>query len=94
MNMILHKIHQYMRIKGKNSVMYRCMLPGCSHYIMGQFIVNKIALCPYCGENFLVTYDLARRKRVHCADCMKSKKDKIKVEEVTNFLDELKEEVR
>lgn len=90
MNIHVHKIHQYKRVKGKNSVMYRCVLPGCSHYVRDIFIVGRIAKCPYCGENFLVTNELARRKTLHCEDCT-SRKSAIKPEEVTEFLGEIKD---
>lgn len=92
MNIQVHKIHQYVRVKGKNSVMYRCVLPGCSHYVRDIFIVGRIAKCPYCGESFMVTKDLARRKIIHCESCTTSKKDNsIKPEEVTDFLEEIKD---
>ena len=79
-----------MRVQGKNSVMYRCMLPGCSHYVRDIFIVGRIAKCPYCGEDFVITSELARRKRVHCENCTNKKDDKLAPEETTSFLEEIK----
>ena len=80
-----HKIHQYRRVKLTNSIVYRCVLPGCTHYIRPQFIINQIALCPYCGNNYLISRELSRREVLHCADCTKGKK--IKVEDNIEFLD-------
>jgi hypothetical protein len=86
-----HSIHQYMRVQLKNSVVYRCMLPGCSHYKRAAFIVNSIAKCWYCGNDFMITRELAKRKRVHCDSCTE-RNVKITVPDIQNFLEELKKE--
>ena len=80
--------HQYMRVKIKESVVYRCMIPGCTHYIPKALLINRIANCPYCGNDFLITRELARRERLHCSSCTVSKKPK--PAEVVGFLDSIK----
>jgi len=87
-----HKIHQYRKVKLVKSVVFRCMLPGCTHYTREAFIINKIALCPFCGKDFLITRDLARRETVHCSECIVSTKPKVEVKEVVEFLEELKDD--
>ena len=86
-----HKIHQYVKIKLTSATVYRCVLAGCSHYIRPEFILNKVGVCPYCGNEFLITRELARRKIVHCSSCTISKHKKVKPETTVSFLDEINE---
>lgn len=80
-------IHQYLRKILKTSTVYRCVLPGCRHYLRAFQIIGQIGKCWYCGRDFLITRDLARREKVHCANCTKGKK--VKAEELVDFLTEL-----
>lgn len=79
-----------MRVKINKAIIYRCMLPGCSHYILKALLINRIANCPYCGNDYVITKDLARRERLHCSACTVSKKPK--AEEVVGFLDMIKDD--
>lgn len=79
-----HEIHQYKKVELENSTVYRCMKPGCSHYVRKPFITNRIAECPYCGQNYIITNELAKLTTLHCAACTKSKK--VKPDEVVEFL--------
>lgn len=90
--LIKHDIHKYMKVKGKDSTIYRCMEPGCPHWIRAIFIINRIAKCWYCGSDFIITPDLARLKRIHCKDCTNKKVKEIKPEEAGEFLVELGED--
>lgn len=82
--------HQYMRVKINKATVYRCMLPGCTHYIPKALLLNRIANCPYCGNDYLITRELARRERLHCSSCTVTKK--VKAEEVVGFLDTIKDD--
>lgn len=81
-------IHQYKRVKVKDSTVYRCILPNCAHYIGKAFIINRVAKCPYCGNEYLITRELARRETLHCQNCTKGK---VKNEDVVDFLGSIKE---
>jgi transcription elongation factor Elf1 len=83
-------IHQYARVKLTNSMVYRCMKIGCNHYLRPQFLVNKVAECPFCGKEYVVTRELSRRKLLRCSNCVVHKKDKIKPSEAVGFLEEIK----
>lgn len=67
-----HKVHLYKRIKHKNGVKdtFRCMLPGCSHYITEDHIKNKLCVCYKCQTVFQLTAKLlSDRVRFKCSDC-------------------------
>lgn len=79
-----HEIHQYKKVTLEKSVVYRCMLPGCSHYVRKAFIVNRISKCPFCGKDYLITAKIALLETLHCDDCTVRRVKKIKPEEVVN----------
>lgn len=64
-------IHKYKRatLGMKKWKIYRCILPGCSHYIDATLIRNKISLCHRCNEPFIVENRLAELSEPHCFDC-------------------------
>lgn len=85
---VKHDVHQYKKVVLENSTVYRCMKAGCTHYTRKAFIVNKIAECPYCGKNYLITSELAKLTTLHCPECTKSTK-KVKVGDISDFLVDL-----
>jgi len=75
--------HKYERTKiGENYFVFKCMVPGCNHYIQRKLAVNRIAACWRCDQPFILTKYSLKRKRPHCINCTKSKRreihDKIK----------------
>lgn len=71
-------IHQYQKVEwGKNgTIVWRCVLPGCSHYLHDQFIDGKRSLCNECRAVFIMNKDKMRRKKPKCDRCQ-MKKDPI-----------------
>lgn len=72
-------IHLYERteVGKKGWVIYRCMLPGCSHYISEALIVGKISLCHgVCNGTVLYTQDDLNQKlkRPMCHECRELRK--------------------
>lgn len=51
-------IHKYGKvIPNKDNpdwVIYKCHLPGCSHYQHGDFVLGKESLCWLCGKAFIM----------------------------------------
>jgi hypothetical protein len=87
--------HKYLRVKLKKSTVYRCILPGCPHYLIDRnLLINRMGRCFYCDSEFLITQKLApaNRKRIYCENCTE-RKEKIKVKDTVEFLDELKKEI-
>lgn len=77
------KAHKYQRflVKGAKSVseaIYRCMHPGCPHYLTDRFIKGAIAECWRCGSEFVITKEY---KKPHCDKC--TRKKVIEIEEET-----------
>jgi len=71
------KAHKYLRVtvKGRTSVnkyKFRCVHPGCQHYLTNEFIVGAIAECWRCGDEFVIDKVLALKKP-HCRPCTKRK---------------------
>lgn len=63
--------HKYMQIEwGKNkTLVYRCMLKDCPHYLHVEMMRNRTSLCWKCNEPFLVTHDKLRRIKPKCDKC-------------------------
>lgn len=84
-------IHKYIRDKFRTGTqIYKCVLPGCSHYILAQFVINKVSICWRCGEDFVINKRASDLKKPTCDDCVKSfKPKKIKDDLVADFVDKL-----
>lgn len=64
-------IHKYMKVEwGKNkTVVFRCMIPGCTHYVHEEMVRNRRSLCWKCGNPFVMTLEKLLRKKPKCDDC-------------------------
>ena len=63
-------IHTYARIK-KRPNQLRCLHPDCSHTTERDLAVGKRALCPFCGEQYILTWRELRLAKPHCSNCTK-----------------------
>lgn len=81
----LTHVHKYKKIKWgrKKTIIWRCMLPGCSHYIHHELVRNRKSLCYKCDAVFIMNPDKMRRTKPKCDRCQ------IKVEDFTVNLDAL-----
>ena len=72
-------IHKYQRttIGMKKYLIYRCMIPGCHHYIEAKLILNRISECWRCGNPFVIEKYASSLAKPHCANCIKSPKQDI-----------------
>lgn len=96
----LHRVHKYGLVKwGKNkTLIMRCFLPNCSHYVALSFALGRMSLCWGCLEPILLGQNDMKKKKPLCAECIPKffghvvkKKDKnIAAEKaVDSVLDEL-----
>lgn len=74
-------IHKYVRRKLRDAIVYACVLPGCPHYILPEFLEGRIALCNRCPDKiFVITKAAAKLEKPHCEDCYRetnfTRKDK------------------
>lgn len=66
-------IHQYHSGRlGKHKI-WKCKLPGCTHYLMNSFMPNKLCLCNVCGDPFLITKRSLRNEHPRCDKCVRHK---------------------
>ena len=84
--------HRYKKVNlasspGKVYIVYRCMLPDCNHYLKPELLIGKRANCWRCGENFVVTAEMARLAKPHCKKCTEREEspNRIRVTEPLNF---------
>lgn len=74
----LKHVHKYKRTKTpRGSIIYRCVLPDCTHYLGAHHIVGKRNICWVCGNQHIIYQDSnGVLARPHCRQCTKTKKDK------------------
>lgn len=74
-------IHKYVRRKLKDSTVYACIIPGCTHYILPSLLEGRLAMCNRCIDKvFVITKAAAKLEKPHCDECYRetnfSRKDK------------------
>lgn len=64
-------VHKYQRVKwGKaGTIIWRCMLPGCTHYVHTEMAKNRKSLCWKCLGVFVLTGEKLMRVRPKCDAC-------------------------
>lgn len=81
-------LHRYEKVQlGKNGyTVFRCNLPGCSHYIRKELAKNKLCECNRCGEPMILDSAAMLLKKPHCAKCIQ-RKNKEQYESVKEFME-------
>jgi hypothetical protein len=93
-------IHKYRKVNlggnGKKYLVYRCMKPGCSHYIPCMMAEGKLAECYRCHMPFVITRPMLYHSggepmaKLHCNNCTKRKKPDVvemDIDAVADFLE-------
>lgn len=71
--------HKYSKAKFKTgTIIYRCGLTNCPHYIHEPMIIGKLSLCWRCGFVFIITKKTTTSKKFHCERCTRGKYNKPK----------------
>lgn len=66
--------HKYQQAKFKTgTVIYRCGLTNCSHFVPEPMIIGKLSHCWRCPEIFVVTKKTLRSKKFHCPNCTRGR---------------------
>lgn len=66
--------HKYKRVRAKTgTILWRCMLPGCPHYIRDEFIEGQESLCWRCDQ-VMVIERVTKHLKPHHRECVKSRK--------------------
>jgi hypothetical protein len=71
-------IHRYHRGKlGKKYHIYRCILPGCTHFISINFAVGRLSLCNQCDDSLILTDEMVFINRLAeplCEECREKRR--------------------
>ena len=69
-----HEIHKYYQSKFKTSgtVIYRCGLEGCPHFVYEPLILNRLSICWRCGDSFVLTQNKFLEARQKLRDFLDS----------------------
>lgn len=81
--MIQKHTHKYIRCKygSKGYMIFKCALPGCTHYVDANLILNRLSVCWRCGADFVIKVtpgNKAVNKKPHCNECTRGYKKQIK----------------
>ena len=90
--LIPHKVHKYRKAKLGKHIIYRCMIPDCSHYMRRELVTGHMSICWSCNQPFLLPSAPSQLKSMPwCRECEKKRKtkDEIKVEIPKNIYDKL-----
>lgn len=72
--------HKYIKKKiGKKGtlqyIVWKCMIPGCTHYIKNELAENRHTICWRCGVVMVLDKLVMELTRPHCSKCTRGKKD-------------------
>lgn len=67
-------IHKYIRARmGKDYIIFKCALPGCTHYVSKVVAEGRLSLCWICGEEMVLTKQALELKKPHHLECKRKK---------------------
>ena len=76
-------VHKYERgLLGNDHEIYKCMLPGCRHYMPNVFLViGQLSMCwGNCGNAVMMTKQMVNHDKVKfpmCDSCRQERKQKL-----------------
>lgn len=96
-------IHKYKRInfskskeKGKEYWIYKCVKPGCTHYIPVELSEGLVCECNKCDNIMVITkavlnggYRRTPLAKPHCPDCLRTRQTP-QIDAIAAFLEEKK----
>ena len=86
-------LHRYQRftLKDSGKDIFRCVLPGCRHYLFEQFALGQHSECNRCAREFVLNRENMELRKPHCIDCTKGRKGtkKPRTADILESLDDL-----
>jgi hypothetical protein len=65
--------HRYKKdVLGRGYVIYKCTIPGCTHYIAETLLINRVAACGKCNEPFVIGKKESIMAIPRCENCVNS----------------------
>lgn len=87
--------HKFLRIrwksrqeKGKPYFIFKCQIPGCTHFKPRDLVIGDESVCWRCGGTFQMTYASTYLKKPHCPSCTETKGE-VDIHTVTDNLDKI-----
>ena len=69
----LNHTHILRRVKHKvRKDIYMCTNPECSFTRNREFLIGKLAQCPYCYKTYILDRIQLNNKEPHCKECKRS----------------------
>jgi hypothetical protein len=68
----LNHVHRYEKTKlgkKKDYIIFRCVLPGCSHFVLPETLKGRECECFICHKTFILGPLSKLTTRPHCSDC-------------------------
>jgi hypothetical protein len=56
-------------IKTGGSIVYKCMIPGCTHFIDKGLLEGRESICWICGDKMVITSEAAKLVKPRHWDC-------------------------
>jgi hypothetical protein len=78
----MSKHYHILRKINKAEGFFMCADPECMWTRKREFLIGKKFKCPLCGELYLATLDMLRRKFPHCNDCTNKKETETVLETI------------
>lgn len=63
-----HKVRRRNLGRKKDYIVYACVLPNCSYYVVPDLILGKEVICWSCGKPFIMTYGRLIAKPTCCTN--------------------------
>ncbi len=75
-------LHKYKRqiLGNKKYVVFKCVKPGCSHYVPYDLVEGKVCECNRCGERMVMNKRAISLAKPYCDNCAGKKKKVSKLE--------------
>jgi len=73
---LIEHVHKYMRVKlgkKKDFIVFKCMIPGCTHYLQRDLVVGRESICWVCGELMTLSMKTTTLKYPHHSYCTKGR---------------------
>jgi len=82
-------VHRYKRMILGNGTykIYKCIIPGCTHYLPVHLAENALCECNRCGEPMIMTKVAMTLARPHCLECTKTTRKKQEIKSIEAFLE-------
>lgn len=66
----MRHVHRYMRTRPRMEIIWKCMLPGCTHFIpLNTTVLGRNSICWECGEVFVMEDRHLNEEMPKCDSC-------------------------